>query len=146
RGKRVWVAGHTGMVGSALVRRLASEKCELCLVGREEVDLTRQRPTEAWMRRARPDVVIVAAARVGGIMANARYPADFLYDNLMIALNVMRAAYELDVGQLLWLGSSCIYPRDAPQPITENSLLAGPLEATNEAYAVAKIAGLKLAE
>ena len=145
-GKRVWVAGHTGMVGSALVRRLAQEYCDLLVVPHSELDLTRQHHVERWMRIMRPEVVLVAAARVGGIMANATYPADFLYDNAMIALNVLHAAVETDVQKLLWLGSSCIYPRDAEQPLVEDSLLTGPLEATNEAYAIAKIAGLKLAE
>jgi GDP-L-fucose synthase len=134
------------MVGSALVRRLAREYCDIITVPHEELDLTRQHHVERWMRIMRPDVVLVAAARVGGIMANATYPADFLYDNAMIALNVLHAAVETDVEKLLWLGSSCIYPRDAAQPLTERALLTGSLEATNEAYAVAKIAGLKLAE
>lgn len=146
RGKRVWIAGHTGLVGSALQRRLAQEPCELLVAGHDELDLVRQGETEAWMERTRPQVVVVAAARVGGIMANSRYPADFLYDNMMIAANVLRTAHEIGVERLVWLGSSCIYPREADQPIREDSLLTGPLEATNEAYAVAKIAGLKLAE
>ncbi|MDB5562046.1 MAG: fucose synthetase family protein [Hyphomicrobiales bacterium] len=145
-GKRVWVAGHTGMVGSALVRRLALEDCEILSVSHDVLDLTRQAPTERWMKAARPDVVVVAAARVGGIVANSRYPADFLYDNAMIALNVIRTAEELGVQKLLWLGSSCIYPRAASQPMHEDALLTGPLEPTNEAYAIAKIAGLKLAQ
>ncbi len=146
RGKRVWIAGHTGLVGSALHRRLSREPCALLTAGHEELDLIRQDATEKWMRRMRPQVVVVAAARVGGIMANSRYPADFLYDNLMIAANVLRTAHEIGVERLVWLGSSCIYPREAEQPIQEESLLTGPLEATNEAYAIAKIAGLKLAE
>lgn len=146
RDKRVWIAGHTGLVGSALHRRLSQEPCDLLLAGHDELDLIRQDATEAWMRRERPQVVVVAAARVGGIMANSRYPADFLYDNLMIAANVLRTAHEIGVERLVWLGSSCIYPREAEQPIQEDSLLTGPLEATNEAYAIAKIAGLKLAE
>jgi GDP-L-fucose synthase len=134
------------MVGSALVRRLARESCELLVVSRDEVDLRRQRDTEDWIGTQRPDVVIVAAAHVGGIVANKSYPADFLYDNAMIGLNVISAAHAAGVKRLLWLGSSCVYPRDAPQPIQEESLLTAPLETTNEAYAVAKIAGLKLAE
>jgi GDP-L-fucose synthase len=145
-GKRVWVAGHTGMVGSALVRRLARESCHMILASREEVDLRRQRESEDWVAGQRPDVVIIAAARVGGIVANRTYPADFLYDNAMIALNVIHAAHIVGVERLLWLGSSCIYPRDAPQPLREEALLTGPLEPTNEAYAIAKIVGLKLAE
>ncbi|MHA6686495.1 GDP-L-fucose synthase family protein [Mesorhizobium sp. A556] len=145
RGKRVWVAGHTGMVGSAIVRRLGNEGCTLLYATRQELDLTRQKETEDWMRQTRPQAVVVAAARVGGILANASYPADFLYTNLMIAANVIHAAHEIGVEKLLWLSSSCAYPRDAPQPIREDMLLSGPLEATNEAYAVAKIAGTKLA-
>lgn len=146
RGKRVWVAGHAGMVGSALVRRLKQEECRLITVDHAELDLTRQRETEEWMAVARPDVVFIAAARVGGILANAHHPADFLYENTMIAMNIMHAAHRLDVEKLLWLGSSCIYPKYADQPIEERALLTGNLEPTNEAYAIAKIAGLKLAE
>ncbi len=145
-GKRVWVAGHRGMVGSAIVRRLASEDCEIITAGREVIDLTRQVEVEAWMAEARPDAVFVAAARVGGILANDSYPADFLYDNLMIEANVIHSAWKTGIGKLLFLGSSCIYPRLAPQPIPEDALLTGPLEPTNEWYAVAKIAGIKLAQ
>ena len=145
-GRRVWVAGHTGMVGSALVRRLARESCELLVVSRDEVDLRRQQDTEEWMAAQRPDVVVVAAAHVGGIVANKTYPADFLYDNAMIGMNIIHAAHAVGVKRLLWLGSSCVYPRAAPQPIREDSLLTGPLEPTNEAYAIAKITGLKLAQ
>lgn len=145
-GKRVWVAGHRGMVGSAVVRRLAGEGCEVLTADRRTVDLTRQAETEAWMAAARPDAVVMAAARVGGILANATYPADFLYDNLMIEANVVEAARRTGVEKLLFLGSSCIYPKFAPQPIVEDALLTGPLEPTNEWYAVAKIAGIKLAE
>jgi GDP-L-fucose synthase len=144
-GRRVWVAGHRGMVGSALLRRLEREHCEILTVGHEKLDLTRQRETENWIAAQRPEIVIIAAARVGGIIANATYPADFLYENLMIGTNIMAAAKETGVQKLLWLGSSCVYPRDAAQPIHEDSLLTGPLEATNEAYSVAKIAGIKLA-
>ncbi|SDP81428.1 GDP-L-fucose synthase [Phyllobacterium sp. YR620] len=145
-GKRVWVAGHTGMVGSALVRRLQNEGCDLLQVSHDELDLTRQADTEAWMARARPDAIFIAAAMVGGIIANSTYPANFLYDNAMIAMNIMHTAHQLGVQKLLWLGSSCVYPKFAEQPISEDSLLTGALEPTNEAYAVAKIAGLKLAE
>lgn len=145
-GKRVWVAGHTGLVGSAIVRRLEDENVRLIVARHEALNLTRQVETETFIRRERPQVVFLSAALVGGIMANSRFPADYLYDNLMIAVNVMRAAHEVGVEKLLWLGSSCIYPREAQQPIREESLLTGPLEPTNEAYAVAKIAGLKLAE
>lgn len=144
-GKRVWVAGHNGMVGSALVRRLASEGCaQILTVDRGALDLTRQADVEAWMRNEKPDAVFLAAARVGGILANETFPADFLYENLMIATNIINAAFYSDIQKLLFLGSSCIYPKHATQPITEESLLTGPLEPTNEWYAIAKIAGLKL--
>jgi len=145
-GKRVWVAGHTGLVGAALVRRLGREGCEVLTVARAEVDLRRQVEVEAWIASARPDAVFLAAATVGGIGANAAFPAEFLYDNLAIAANVIEAARRGGAEKLLFLGSSCIYPRDAPQPISEDALLTGPLEPTNEAYAIAKIAGLKLTQ
>ncbi|OAB60844.1 GDP-fucose synthetase [Leptolyngbya valderiana BDU 20041] len=146
-GKRVWVAGHRGMVGSAIVRRLASEGCAAVLQAeREAVDLRDPAAVLAWMRQNEPQAVFVSAARVGGILANDSYPVDFLDDNLMIAANVMRAAHEVGVDKLLFLGSSCIYPKHAPQPIAEEALLTGPLEPTNQWYAVAKIAGLKLAQ
>ncbi len=145
-GKRVWVAGHRGMVGSALVRRLAREGCEIITAGRAEVDLERQAQVEAWMDTAKPDAIFLAAAKVGGILANDRYPADFLYDNLIIQANVVQAAHRSGVGKLMLLGSSCIYPKFAPQPITEDALLTGPLEPTNEWYAMAKIAGIKLGQ
>jgi GDP-L-fucose synthase len=143
-GRRVFVAGHRGMVGSALVRRLAGSGCEILTAGRAEADLRRQAETEAWMAAARPDVVFVAAATVGGILANDTRPGEFLYDNLMIASNVIEAARRIGVAKLLFLGSSCIYPRMAEQPMREDALLSGPLEPTNQWYAVAKIAGLKL--
>lgn len=145
-GKRVYVAGHRGMVGAACARRLAEAGCEVLAAPRETVDLRRQSEVEAFMAEARPDAVVVAAARVGGILANDTYPADFLYDNLMIEANLIEAAHRAGVGRLLFLGSSCIYPREAPQPIREDALLTGPLEPTNEWYAVAKIAGIKLCE
>jgi GDP-L-fucose synthase len=145
-GKRVWVAGHRGMVGSALLRRLKRENCELLTVERDRLDLTRQADVEDWMQRARPQAVFVAAARVGGIGANAAWPVPFLYDNLAIAANVIHAAAASGVEKLLFLGSSCIYPKHAPQPITEDALLTGPLEPTNEWYAIAKIAALKLCQ
>lgn len=145
-GKRVWVAGHRGMVGSALVRRLASEQCDLLLADRAELDVIRQADVEAFVARGRPDVIIIAAGRVGGIEANRRYPADFLADNLLIAANIVRAAHHNDVERLVYLGSSCIYPKLARQPIDEDALLSGFLEPTNEPYAIAKIAGLKLVE
>jgi GDP-L-fucose synthase len=128
------------MVGAAVVRRLKTEPCELVLAGREEVDLTRQADVERWMEQQRPDAVILCAARVGGIHANATLPADFLFVNLMIGANVVNAACRSGVRRLVNLGSSCMYPREAPQPIGEASLMTGPLEPTNEAYAIAKIA------
>lgn len=145
-GKRVFVAGHRGMVGSAIVRRLAKEDCEVLTVGREAVDLLDQSAVRRWMSDQRPDAVVLAAAKVGGIQANASQPADFLYENLVIETNVIGAAARADVGRLLFLGSSCIYPKLAAQPIRESELLTGALEPTNEAYAIAKIAGLKLCE
>ncbi|MGH6901956.1 MAG: GDP-L-fucose synthase family protein [Geminicoccaceae bacterium] len=145
-GKRVWVAGHRGMVGSALVRRLEREGAQILTVARRDCDLTRQAEVEAWLGRARPEVVIVAAAKVGGILANATWPAAFLYDNLMIAANVIHAACQVGVQKLLFLGSSCIYPRLAPQPMPETCLLEGQLEPSNQWYAVAKIAGVKLCQ
>lgn len=146
RGKRVWVAGHRGMVGSALTRRLQTEDCQILTVDRTEVDLIRQVETEAWITDNRPEVVFLAASRVGGILANDSYPADFLYENLMIEANVMQACLACGVAKLLFLGSSCIYPRLAPQPMAEEALLTGPLEPTNEAYAIAKIAGVRFAQ
>ncbi len=146
RGKRVYVAGHTGMAGAAIARRLASEGCEILAPDRKTLDLTHQEATEAWIGQARPDAVFLAAGRVGGVHANDTYPADFIADNLAIALNVMRASLAANVKKLLFLGSSCIFPRNAPQPMTEELLLTGPLEPTNEWYAVAKIAGIKLAQ
>ncbi|HEX8166646.1 MAG TPA: GDP-L-fucose synthase [Beijerinckiaceae bacterium] len=145
-GKRVWVAGHRGMVGAAVVRRMASEPCEVLTATRGEVDLRRQADVEAWMKRARPQAVVMAAATVGGILANDTRPADFLYDNLAIQTNVIHAAKLAGVEKLLFLGSSCIYPRLAEQPIREEALLTGPLEPTNEWYAVAKIAGIKMCQ
>lgn len=145
-GKRIWVAGHRGMVGAALMRRLQSEDCTLLTATSAELDLRRQTQTEAFIERMRPDVIFLAAAKVGGILANASFPADFLYDNLAIETNVIHAAARAGVGKLVLLGSSCIYPREAVQPIGEDQLLAGPLEPTNEWYAIAKIAGLKLVQ
>jgi len=145
-GKRVWVAGHRGMVGSAIVRRLAGESCEILTAGRETLDLTDQSAVRAWIARERPDAIVLAAAKVGGILANDTYPVDFLHDNLVIETNIIDAAHRADVDRLLFLGSSCIYPKFAPQPITEDALLTGPLEPTNEWYAIAKIAGIKLAQ
>ncbi|TMJ17497.1 MAG: GDP-L-fucose synthase [Alphaproteobacteria bacterium] len=145
-GKRVYVAGHRGMVGGAIVRRLSGEGCTILTAGRDEVDLRDPAATSAWMAREKPDLVFLAAAKVGGILANDSYPADFLYDNLMIAANVIEAAHRSRVEKLLFLGSSCIYPKLAEQPIKESELLAGPLEPTNQWYAIAKIAGIKLVQ
>ncbi len=145
-GKIVWVAGHRGMVGAALVRRLASEGCQIITVGRDRLDLTRQEAVDRWMARTRPQAIFLAAAKVGGILANDTYPVEFLYDNLMIAANIIRAAAENGVEKLVLLGSSCIYPKHAPQPILEDALCTGPLEPTNQWYATAKIAGVKLAQ
>jgi GDP-L-fucose synthase len=145
-GKRVWVAGHRGMVGSSLVRRLERENCRIVTSDRSRVDLRNQPQVEAWVRDAKPEVVFLAAAKVGGILANQTYPADFLYDNLMIEANVIHTAFRADVEKLVFVGSSCIYPKFARQPITEDALLSGPLEQTNEWYAVAKIAGIKLCQ
>ena len=144
--KRVWVAGHRGMVGSAVVRRLASEQCEVITASREELDLTDQRAVLGWMHNQRPQVVVLAAARVGGILANDSHPVEFLRDNLLIQTAVLTGAESVGVEKLLFLGSSCIYPKHAEQPIKEAALLTGPLEPTNEWYALAKIAGIKLAE
>ena len=145
-GKRVWVAGHRGMVGSAVVRRLQTEDCTVVTATRSEVDLTRQAEVERFVDDQKPDAIVLAAAKVGGILANDTYPADFLYENLLIETSIIGAAHANNVGRLLFLGSSCIYPKLAPQPITEDALLTGPLEETNEWYAVAKIAGIKLAQ
>ncbi|WP_298190304.1 GDP-L-fucose synthase [Novosphingobium sp.] len=145
-GKRVYVAGHRGMVGSAVVRRLAQENCTVLTASRAQVDLREQAAVRAWFAAEKPDVVVLAAAKVGGIYANDTYPAEFLYDNLMIEANIIEAARTQGAAKLLFLGSSCIYPKFAEQPIVEESLLTGPLEPTNEWYAVAKIAGIKLCQ
>jgi len=145
-GKRIWVAGHNGMVGHAVVRALTDRDCTILTVPRQEVDLTRQSEVEVWINEVKPDAIIICAAKVGGILANSTYPADFLYDNIMIEANIIHAAYSQNVEKLLFLGSSCIYPKFAAQPIREDALLTGSLEATNEYYAIAKIAGIKLCE
>lgn len=146
KGKRVWVAGHTGLVGGALVRRLAAEPCEVLTAPRAQLDLRRRGAVRRWLRAERPHAVIVAAGRVGGILANRDHPVDFLQDNAAIALAVIGECHAAGVEKLLYLGSSCIYPRDAASPIAESALLTGPLEPTNEAYALAKIVGVKLAQ
>lgn len=145
-GKRVWVAGHRGLVGAALVRRLQRERCEVLAVARDDVDLTRQEQVERWVAVARPNAIFLAAAKVGGILANNTFPADFIYDNLAITSNVIHAAARYGIEKLVNLGSSCIYPKHAHQPMSEDALLTGPLEPTNEWYAIAKIAGIKLAQ
>ncbi|WP_036026534.1 GDP-L-fucose synthase family protein [Bradyrhizobium yuanmingense] len=145
-GKRVFVAGHRGMVGSAVVRRLTSENCTVLTADRRELDLTKEEPTLKWLEANRPEVVVHAAAKVGGIAANNNFPVDFLCDNLALELSVIRASHAVGVRRLLFLGSSCIYPKHAKQPIAESELLTGPLEPTNEWYAIAKIAGLKMCQ
>jgi len=146
-GKRIWVAGHTGLVGSALCKRLNQENpSEIITVGRQSVDLTRQSQVEEWLSANRPDVIFCAAAEVGGIHANSTYPAEFIYNNLAISTSIIHGAHKCGVEKLLFLGSSCIYPKFAEQPISEDSLLTGALEPTNEWYAVAKIAGIKLCQ
>ena len=146
-GKRIWVAGHRGMVGAALFRRLEAENpAEIITATREDLDLGRQADVEAWVAKTKPDAIFLAAAKVGGILANDTYPAEFLYENLAIAQNVIHAAYLAKTEKLIFLGSSCIYPKLADQPITEDALLTGPLEPTNEWYAIAKIAGIKLCQ
>ncbi len=145
-GKRIFIAGHRGMVGSAIARRLGREDCTILTATRDELDLMDQRAVRGWFEKMKPDAVFLAAAKVGGILANATYPADFLYDNLMIEANVIEAAHRASVGKLMFLGSSCIYPKFADQPITEDALLTGSLEPTNEWYAIAKIAGIKLVQ
>jgi len=145
-GKRIWVSGHAGMVGQALVRRLAREECEILTVARNELDQRRQADVEAWMADNRPDAVFLAAATVGGILANDTRPAEFIYDNLAIEANVIHGAWKTGVEKLLFLGSACIYPKMAKQPMAEEALLTGPLEETNQWYAVAKIAGIKMCQ
>lgn len=144
--KKIWVAGHNGMVGSAICRALLNHNCEIITANKADLDLRDQHATNTFMATQKPDAIILAAAKVGGIKANNDEPADFLYDNLMIESNVIHAAYKNQIQKLLFLGSSCIYPRDATQPITEDTLLTAPLEPTNEAYAIAKIAGIKLCQ
>jgi len=144
--KKVFIAGHAGMVGSAITRRLESENCDLLAANRADCDLRDPDAVQSWFKANAPDIVILAAAKVGGILANDTYPVDFLYENLAIQNNVIKTSYESGVEKLMFLGSSCIYPKFAEQPIVESSLLTGPLEPTNEWYAVAKIAGIKLCQ
>ena len=146
QGKRIYVAGHRGMVGGAVMRRLAREGCEIITADRNTTDLMRQAEVESFFRKEKPDAVVMAAAKVGGILANETWPAEFLYNNLMIEANIVQSAHEVGVAKFLFLGSSCIYPKFADQPIREDSLLTGPLEPTNEWYAIAKIAGIKLTQ
>jgi GDP-L-fucose synthase len=146
RGKRIFVTGHAGMVGAAIVRRLERENCDIVFAERRDLDLRRSDEVERFMAQAQPDAVFVAAGKVGGINANSKAPADFIGDNIAIALNTIRAAHRCNVKKLVYLGSSCIYPRLAPQPMQPEMLLSGPLEPTNQWYAVAKIAGIKLCE
>src|SRR5215831_8139414 len=146
KGLRAFVAGHNGMVGAAIVRRLKLEDCEILTIDHRDLDLMQQEPTERYLRDQKPDVVVVAAAKVGGIFANSSFPVDFLANNLAIARNLIVSSHQAGVRKLLFLGSSCIYPKLAPQPMTEDMLLTGPLEPTNEWYAVAKIAGIRLAQ
>ena len=145
-GRRIWVAGHRGMVGSALCRRLANEDCTVLTVERRELDLRDGAGVDRWLEASRPDAIFLAAAKVGGILANDSRPAEFLYDNLAIEANIIHAAWKQGVAKLLFLGSSCIYPRMAPQPIAESALLTGPLEPTNQWYSIAKIAGIMLCQ
>lgn len=146
KGKRIWIAGHRGMAGAAICRRLEQEQCTLLTASRAELDLLRQDAVEIWIAAQKPQVVFLAAAKVGGIYANSTRPADFLYENLLIEANVIHAAQRAGVEKLIFLGSSCIYPRRSPQPMKEEHLLTGLLEPTNEAYAIAKIAGIKLCQ
>jgi GDP-L-fucose synthase len=146
RGRRAWVAGHKGLVGSAIVRRLQAEKCEVLCVDRSEVDLRRQADVEGWMERQRPHAIFLAAAKVGGILANDTQPGQFLYDNLAIQTNILETARKIGVAKVLTLGSACIYPRLAERPIREEALLSGPLEPTNQWYAISKIAAIKLTQ
>ena len=145
-GKRIFIAGHRGLVGSVIMRRLEREDCELLIAPREELDLTDQAATRRWFEANSPDAVFLAAAKVGGIGAHAQAPADFLFDNLMIEANVMEAAHRSGAQKLLFLGSSCIYPKHADQPMVEDALMTGPLDPIHEGYATAKIAGIRLAQ
>ena len=146
KGKKIWVSGHNGMVGRAVVKTLKNYDCEILTVDRHELDLSRQQKVEDWMAAHKPDAIVICAAKVGGILANDTYPADFIYSNIILETNIINAAYEQKVKKLVFLGSSCIYPKLAEQPIKENDLLSGHLEETNQWYAIAKIAGIKLCQ
>ena len=146
KGKKIWVSGHNGMVGRAVVKTLKNYDCEILTVDRHELDLSRQQKVEDWMAEHKPDAIVICAAKVGGILANDTYPADFIYNNIILETNIINAAYEQKVKKLVFLGSSCIYPKLAEQPIKENDLLSGHLEETNQWYAIAKIAGIKLCQ
>ena len=146
KGKKIWVSGHNGMVGRAVVKTLKNYDCEILTVDRHELDLSRQQKVEDWMAAHKPDAIVICAAKVGGILANDTYPADFIYNNIILETNIINAAYEQKVKKLVFLGSSCIYPKLAEQPIKENDLLSGHLEETNQWYAIAKIAGIKLCQ
>ncbi|MEQ8508049.1 MAG: GDP-L-fucose synthase [Rhodospirillaceae bacterium] len=145
-GKRIWVAGHTGMVGAAIVRRLQHFECEVLTISHTDLDLTRQDDVTDWLAKSKPDAIFMAAARVGGILANDSYPVEFLMDNIQIETNVFSAAHAADVNRIVFLGSSCIYPRLAPQPMSESAFLTGPLEPTNQWYAISKIAGIMMSQ
>lgn len=145
-GSKIWVTGHNGMVGSALLHRLEKENCEILSIDRNHLDLTNQEKTQIWLKRNKPDAVFLVAAKVGGILANDKYPADFIYNNLAIETNIIHGSYLAGVKKLVFLGSSCIYPKTAKQPIKEECLLSGPLEPTNQWYAIAKIAGIKMCQ
>ena len=146
KGKRIWVAGHLGMVGSTLIRRLESENCEILTASRKQLDLCNQDAVQTWVSQKKPDAIFLAAATVGGIDAKRSRPADFIYNNLIIETNVIHAAWKDNVEKLMFLGSSCIYPKLAPQPMREEDLLGGPLEPTNQWYAIAKISGIMLCQ
>ncbi len=146
RGKKVWIAGHNGMVGRAVLRNISEHDCELLTAEKADLDLLNQHHVNEWLKKNKPDVVIICAAKVGGIWANSNYPVDFIYNNLMMECNIINASHLNDVEKLLFLGSSCIYPKNTSQPIVEKSLLTGPLEETNEWYAIAKISGIKLCQ
>lgn len=145
-GKRIWVAGDTGMVGSAIVRRLQKEKCDILTVGHADLDLTRQADVETWMAEHQPDLIFIAAARVGGILANSDYAAEFLHQNVMIAANIIHSAHLCDVEKLLFIASSAVYPADAPQPFRTNSLLTGPPDPSHIGYSMAKLTGITMCQ